>query len=141
MENYFGIPNQSRVNPIVKCEIECESVLEGADIIYELLPVSKKTGHRMSTLSLLKLSLSPKYQHLIPQILAELPTCNSDPSLSDEDRCSMMAFRLCDGTPSEKEMFAKQLLSVIPDIAPKVDEAVKSSDTIQFNENDGSNNE
>ena len=95
------------------------SPIEGSDLLYELLPVSKVTGHRSNTLTLLRMSLSPKYQGLIPQILQELPTIPCDKSLTDEERCQTLAIRLLSGTPAESENFVRQMMNVIDDLNPQ----------------------
>lgn len=140
MNTHFNLANVSPLLPekeFIPQYPETPSPVEGTDIIYELLPVSKVTGLRANTVTLLQMALSPKYQGLIPQILQELPTIPSDGSLTDEDRCEMLAYRLCTGTPAENQLFTSQLMNVIGDLSPKAQESIKDGDSnIQFNNAD-----
>jgi hypothetical protein len=140
MNTHFNLARIEQIVPedkFVPHLPEMSSPVEGTDIIYELLPVSKVTGLRANTITLLQMALSPKYQGLIPQILQDLPTLPSDGSLTDEDRCEMLAYRLCTGTPAENEQFTKQLMNVIGDLSPKAQESIKDGDpNIHFNNQD-----
>ena len=76
-------------------------VLDGAELYDTLCPVNKLTGHRSSVFKLLG-KLTGAKADLLNAVLQELPTIQSDPRLSDQDRVDYLVSRLSTGTPEEQ---------------------------------------
>ena len=93
-------------------------VLDGAKEIETLLPVSKFTGKREDTLSLLY-SVLDKDSRLVDRILQEIPTIQSDPNISDSDRLQVLAYRLTNGTLYEQDKLVDKLAKVSDMLFPE----------------------
>lgn len=125
----------SRIN-LVSCAGQkmniCEDipvVLEGKQELETLLPVSKLTGRRQDPLDLLKMQFS-KDSRLLDALLQELPVVQSDSSISDEDKFSVLASRLGTGTPYENDVLVKELEKVADVLFPQ--EVKQAEQAIQF---------
>lgn len=85
-------------------------VIEGADIIETLCPVSKYTGTRENPLSLLA-KITSADSALLNSVLQELPVIASDSNLSDDDRVNFLVSRLGSGTPAEDALLSSRLMN------------------------------
>lgn len=118
------------------------SLIDGADIINTLAPVSKKTGLRENILSLLRKVVSdPAKQALLQSALQELPTDSSQQNMTDEQKVEFLAMRLSTGSPAEDDNFRQVLTDIVADLPSLVRQSVsKETDkTIDFNSNDANN--
>lgn len=111
-------------------------LLEGADVYDILCPPSKLTGNRSNPLDLLKMALPDKDYRFLGQILQEVPSVSSDPNLSDEDRISVLSYRLATGTPAEDESFTRSLMKIVDSLFPAKPSVSPSSDKIEFSSED-----
>lgn len=104
------------VQNVVERSFVCSAlpnIMDGADLIDTLCPVSEKTGLRENLLTLVrKLISNPAKQALLMPFLQQLPCDNSQSSLSDEDRFELCAQRLCTGTPAENDVLRDSLMSI-----------------------------
>lgn len=107
-------------------------VIEGADIIEALCPVSEFTGKRTSIIDVLSMSaLDPAKQALLGQVLQELPVDASSRGMSDEDLLNMVVPRLASGTPSEDDAIRASLSRVVSDLRSQIP-SVDDKKTISF---------
>lgn len=97
---------------------ESPIVIEGADVYDIMCPSSSLTGNRSNPLDLLRVALPDKDYRFLNQILQEVPSISSDPSLSDEDRINLLTYRLSSGTPAEDEIVMHQLMKVADVLFP-----------------------
>lgn len=111
-------------------------LLEGADVYDILCPPSKLTGNRTNPLDLLKMALPDKDYRFLSQILQEVPSVSSDPNLSDEDRISVLSYRLATGTPAEDESFTRSLMKIADSLFPDKRSVSLNSDKIEFSADD-----
>lgn len=113
------------------------NVIEGAELLDTLCPVSKNTGRRGNPLALLG-KLTGADSNLLNSVLQELPVLRSDPRLTDEDRVAAIVERLATGSPAEDALISERLMKDIDALglsSMSVDE-VKPSDTIKFDSNE-----
>lgn len=87
-------------------------VIEGAEILDVVCPVSKFTGHRESPFKLLG-KLTGAKSDLLNTVLQEIPAIASDSRLSDSDRVDMVVQRLSSGTPAEDALLAERIMNDI----------------------------
>lgn len=110
-------------------------VIEGADIIEALCPVSEFTGKRTSIIDVLSMSgLDPAKQALLGRVLQELPVDASSRGMSDEDLLNMVVPRLASGTPSEDDAIRLSLSRVVSDLRTQIPSVASADDkkTISF---------
>lgn len=130
------------VPPVVEDSVfksELPSLIDGADVINTLAPVSKKTGIRENLLSLLrKVVADPAKQALLQSALQELPTDNSQANMTDSQKVDFLAMRLSTGSPAEDDSFRSVLEDLVADLPSAVRQSVsKDSDkTIDFKPTD-----
>lgn len=118
-------------------------VIEGADLLDTLCPVSKFTGARESPFSLLG-KITNANSDLLNAVLQELPVIASNPSLSDADRVEFLVSRLGSGTPAEDALLSSRLMSDIDALGLRniKDDSVSDLDTkISFDPVDVSNSD
>lgn len=110
-------------------------VIEGADLIEALCPVSEFTGKRTSIIDVLSMSgLDTAKQALLGQVLQELPVDASSRGMSDEDLLNMVVPRLASGTPSEDDAIRSSLSRVVADLRSQIPSVASPDDknTISF---------
>lgn len=110
-------------------------VIEGADILDVVAPVSKLTGHRENPLKLLG-KITGADSALLNQVLQELPVIKGDPRLSDEDRVNAIVDRLSTGTPAEDALMAERLMADIEALGLSSEQSKVDSSSIEFNSSD-----
>lgn len=114
-------------------------VLEGAELLDTLCPVSHNTGRRENPLSLLG-KLTGADSQILNAVLQELPTIQSNSKLTDEDRVAWLTERCSTGTPAEDALMAERLMKDLDALGisqQKVDEIQKNADnTISFDNAD-----
>lgn len=113
-----------------------DSVIEGAELFDTLCPVNKLTGHRSSVFKLLG-KLTGAKADLLNAVLQELPTVQSDPRLSDQDRVDYLVSRLSTGTPAEDALMAERIMNDLDALglsSKQADKVVES--TIEFDKSD-----
>lgn len=111
------------------------NVMDGADVIDTLCPVSEKTGLRENLLSLVrKLISDPAKQALLMPFLQQQPSDNSQSLLTDEDRFELCSQRLCTGTPAENDVLRDSLMSIFEHSSSMLSSAkeVAEKATIKF---------
>lgn len=118
---------QDRVLVSECCVAPIVEVIEGADILDVVCPVSKFTGHRESPLKLLG-KLSGAKSDLLNSVLQELPVIASDSRLTDADRVDMVVQRLSTGTPAEDSLMAERIMNDIDALGLSSKSAQISSD-------------
>lgn len=134
------------IPPVVEDSVfksELPSLIDGADVINTLAPVSKKTGIRENLLSLLrKVVADPAKQALLQSALQELPTDNTQANMTDSQKVEFLAMRLSTGSPSEDDFFRSVLEDLVADLPSAVRQSVSKEvdKTIEFNANDADNN-
>lgn len=129
--------NEAFKGSIIESDLIKPQVVEGAELLDTLCPVSKNTGRRENALSLLG-KLTGANSALLNSVLQEIPALRSDPRMSDEDRVATVVERLATGSPAEDALMAERLMKDIDALglsAQSVEE-VKSSDTIKFESNE-----
>lgn len=99
-------------------DIDAPKVIDGVVELETLLPVSKLTGRRDDPLTILQMQFS-KDSRLLNALFQELPTVQSDASLSDDDRINMLAQRLSTGLPYEQDELVRQLSEVVDVMFPR----------------------
>lgn len=108
--NFRNIQNRVLVS---ECNVSSTvEVIEGADILDVVCPVSKFTGHRESPFKLLG-KLTGAKSDLLNSVLQEIPSLASDSRLSDADRVVMVVQRLSTGTPAEDALTAERIMNDI----------------------------
>lgn len=135
----FGL-NRKSVNDIVDLSAkdifgkDMPKVIEGAELIDAVCPVSKFTGKRCNPLSLLGMLTGAKAE-VLNSILQELPVVRSDSRLTDEDRINFIVERCSTGTPAEDALMAERLMKDIDALGLRgsaVEDSIKGNDTISF---------
>lgn len=117
-------------------------VIEGADILDVVCPVSKFSGHRESPFKLLG-KLTGAKSDLLNSVLQEIPSIASDSRLTDADRVDMVVQRLSSGTPAEDALLAERIMNDIDALglsAKSVQSSVDSS-KIAFEASDAPSSE
>lgn len=130
--SYFVSVDKFGNEPIIQDPI----LIEGADVYDIICPVSEFSGNRANPLDLLKLALPDKDYRFLNSVLQEIPSIPSDPNLSDDDRVSMLTYRLSSGTPAEDEALMHSLLKVADVLFPNNGSDSVISDKIEFNPDD-----
>lgn len=112
-------------------------VVEGADLLDTLCPVSNSTGKRCNPLSLLGMLTGAKAD-VLNSLLQELPVVASNPNLSDEDRAQFVVERCSTGTPAEDALMAKRIMADLDalGLSYKEKESVVSDSSISFSPSD-----
>lgn len=141
--NNFGITRNNRNMVTRQLDVELPDapfVIEGAEALKQLCPVSSLTGNRMSLYEAMQMVGNEKYSRAVEQLLPELPTLMSDSRLSDDDRVATLAARLATGLPSEDDRVRESLSKIVSDFGDlvKANSAV-NKDTIQFDPSDTPN--
>lgn len=113
-------------------------VIEGVDVYDILCPSSNLTGNRTNPLDLLRMALPDKDYRFVNQLLQELPTVNSDPNLSDDDRIATLTYRLSSGTPAEDEIVMHSLMKISDVLFADRPSDSSVSDKISFKDDDSS---
>lgn len=133
--NFRNIQNRELISDcVVASTVE---VIEGADILDVVCPVSKFTGHRESAFKLLG-KLTGAKADLLNAVLQEIPSLASDSRLSDEDRVAAIVDRLSTGTPAEDSLMAERLMADIDALglsSRSAENMRRSADTISFEGN------
>lgn len=99
------------VNPLSPTDEDVPHLIDGAQELETLLPVSKLTGRRADVLEVLTLAFN-KDSRLLDALLQELPTIQSDPNISDSDKVRMLAGRFDQGTRADNDALIERLMSV-----------------------------
>lgn len=99
-------------------------LIEGANELDVLCPVSKLTGNRENPLMLLSKVLPPDKAQLLGGILQTIPPSQNDSSLTDADRFDLVKSRLMTGTRSEDAQWMRYLESVSDVLFPSLSEPV-----------------
>lgn len=141
--NHFGLSrsrncdkNNKAVAPqSLDLKSEFPVVIEGAELLYQVCPVSKLTGNRASLYEAMQMLGNEKYSRALEALLPEIPSIMSDSRLSDDDRVSLLASRLNTGSPSENERLNANLAKIVDDFKDSFSAPV-SKDSIQFNADD-----
>lgn len=141
--NNFGITRNNRNQVVRQLELDLPDapfVIEGAEALKQLCPVSSLTGNRMSLYEAMQMVGNEKYSRAVAQLLPELPTLMSDSRLSDDDRVATLASRLSTGLPSEDDRVREALSKIVSDFGDAVKAAAaEKKDTIQFEPSDDPN--
>lgn len=103
---------QARVLISESCVAPTVEVIEGAEVLDVVCPVSKFSGHRESPFKLLG-KLTGAKSDLLNSVLQEMPTIASDSRLTDADRVDMVVQRLSTGTPAEDSLMAERIMNDI----------------------------
>lgn len=135
----FGL-NRKKVNDMAVLSSEdifgkfMPKVVEGAELLDAVCPVSKFTGKRCNPLSLLGMLTGAKVD-VLNSILQELPVVTSDSRLTDEDRINFIVERCSTGTPAEDALMAERLMADIDALGLRhssVEDSIKDPGTINF---------
>lgn len=116
-------------------------LIDGVDILDTICPISKLTGHRTNPLTLLG-AVSDGNARLLQAVLTELPSVQSDPRVSDEDRLDTLVSRLDTGTFADMDLVREALASISDSlfVKPEVKENVEKQ-VISFKEDKQISNE
>lgn len=106
------------VNPICPTDDDVPHLIDGAQELETLLPVSKLIGRRADVLEVLTLAFN-KDSRLLDALLQELPTIQSDPNISDSDKVRLLAGRFDQGTRADNDALIERLMSVSDVLFPK----------------------
>lgn len=88
-------------------------VIDGAELIHTLCPVSKLTGLPMDLASAIRMALNdPKLNSLAMQVMQTLPAIPSDSRVSDEDKLDFIVNHMDIGTPAETDRVRDALMKV-----------------------------
>lgn len=151
--NHFGLSRSRRCDVKLNKSLAPSSVdlktnnpviIEGAEYLDLICPVSSLSGNRMSIYEAMQIAGTEKFSRQLDAFLAEFPANNSDSRLSDDDRVSVLASRLNTGVPAEDERYAKQLSQIVGDLYEAYDKSVKESaskETIKFDSADATPSE
>ena len=107
-------------------------ILEGADLIDAIMPVSKLTGNRMSIYEAAQMLGNEKFSRQLDAFLTEFKSLPSDSKMSDMDRIQLLKPRWETGCPAEDERFASRLASFVDDFKESLKPSGQDSDTIKF---------
>lgn len=141
MKSFLGIViNADEKTPVERDFSDQPLIIEGADLYDAIAPVSSLTGRRENVVSLLsRLQSDPEMSRVMNVLLQELPSIQSDPRLTDEDRINLLTERLSVGTPAEDDAVRRRLESVADILfanSPHVVKDVVSDGKISFNPED-----
>lgn len=110
-------------------------VIEGADVIDTLCPVSKETGQRENALGLLNKVLDPRHQYLAESILQTVPTINEPQGISDDDALDLMVSRFDQGSAYDNQLLRDRLSKSLDVLLPGRSDQVREG-TIKFSPDD-----
>lgn len=108
-------------------------ILEGAEYIDAIMPVSKLTGNRMSIYEASQMLGNEKFSRQLDAFLTEFKSLPSDSKMSDMDRIQLLKPRWETGCPAEDERFAARLASFVDDFKESLKPAEQVKDSIKFN--------
>lgn len=133
----FGIRNLSArlVRHIERDYSHLPHVLEGADVLDTLCPVSAETGQRENALSLLNKVLDPRHQYLADSILQTIPSINDPQGISDDDALDMIVSRFDQGSQYDNQLLRDNLAKTLDVLLPGRENAVREG-TIKFDKED-----
>lgn len=144
--NHFGLSRSRRCdennNAVAPSTLEVHSdapsILEGAEYIDTIMPVSSLTGNRMSIYEAAKMLGNDKFSRQLDAFLTEFKSLPSDSKMSDLDRIQLLKPRWETGCPVEDERFAKHLEMLVSDFKDSLKSAYSDSETIKFDSTDAS---
>lgn len=113
-------------------------ILEGAQYIDAIMPVSKLTGNRMSIYEAAQMLGNEKFSRQLDAFLTEFKALPSDNKMSDMDRIQLLKPRWETGCPAEDERFANRLASFVDDFKEILNPSEQNNDTIKFDVADAS---
>lgn len=136
--NHFGLSrsrncdskNLAKLPNTLNVKSSAPAVIEGADVLDAVCPVSSLTGNRMSIYEAMQMVGNEKYSRAIEQLLPEVPTIMSDPRLTDDDRVDLMVSRLATGSASEDARVREQLASIVSDFSAAAQSAVEDTSQV-----------
>lgn len=142
--NHFGLSRSRRCdnkNVAVapkRVELKCDApfILEGAEYIDAIMPVSKLTGNRMSIYEAAQMLGNEKFSRQLDAFLTEFKALPSDSKMSDADRIQLLRPRWETGCPVEDERFAKQLEILVDDFKDSLKSYDVNKETIKFDSSD-----
>lgn len=106
------------INPLLPSDDEIPHLIDGAQELETLLPVSKLIGRRADVLEVLALAFN-RDSRLLDALLQELPTIPSDPNISDSDKVQMLVGRFDQGTRADNDALVERLMSVSDVLFPQ----------------------
>lgn len=105
-------------------------VIDGAQVIHTLCPVSKLTGLPMDIASAIRTALNdPKLNSLVMSIMQTLPSIPSDSRLTDDDKLDFVINHVDIGTPAETDRVREVLMKVTDVLFPQQSNEVKQVET------------
>lgn len=110
MKGYFGLKREVNSSHYRVQDVDNPVVIEGAEVLDTLIPVSRVTGRRANLLTQLQL-VTGKNAQLLESVLQDLPVLKSDASLTDQDRFDILVSRLVAGTPAEDATLQEALFN------------------------------
>lgn len=121
--NHFGLSRSRNCDKnnlaVMPKSLELKSaapaVIEGAEALDAICPVSSVTGNRMSIYEAMQMVGNEKYSRAIDALLPDIPTIMSDSRLSDDDRVDLMVSRLNTGSVTEDSRMREQLSTIVSD--------------------------
>lgn len=139
--NHFGLSRSRRcdenniaVAPVIlEVHSDAPAILEGAEYIEAIMPVSSLTGNRMSIYEAAQILGNEKFSRQLDAFLTEFKSMPSDSKMSDADRIQLLAPRWETGCAAEDERFAKRLEMLVSDFKDSLKPVEKDKGTIQFN--------
>lgn len=118
-------------------KLESPVVIDGAELLEQVCPVSSLTGNRMSLYEAMQMLGNEKLSRAIDALLPEVPAILSDSRLSDDDKVSMLESRLDCGSSSENARMRESLAKVVSDFKDVYDKSLNAPDTsIKFTDQD-----
>lgn len=144
--NHFGLSRSRRCDDsnvavapksLVTCTDE-PCILEGAEYIDAIMPVSKLTGNRMSIYEAAQMLGNEKFSRQLDAFLTEFKALPSDNKMSDLDRIQLLKPRWETGCPAEDERFANRLTVFVDDFKESLKPSEVAKETIKFDSADAS---
>lgn len=144
--NHFGLSRSRRcdknnVAVVAKSLVVCSDaplLLEGAEYIDAIMPVSKLTGNRMSIYEAARMLGNEKFSRQLDAFLTEFQSLPSDSKMSDLDRIQLLKPRWETGCPAEDERFANRLAALVDDFKDSLKPSEEVKETIKFDSVDAS---
>lgn len=131
----FGIRNLSHrvYKPVIRDYSHLPQIVEGAELLDTLCPVSHETGQRENALSLLTKVLDPKHQYLVQQILQVVPSFDDPQGISDDDALDFMTSQFDLGSAYDNQMLRDSLSRSLDVLIPRPQ---SKEESIQFDGSD-----
>lgn len=145
--NHFGLSRSRRCDDdnvalaakSFDLKVDEPFILEGAEFIDAVMPVSKLTGNRMSIYEAAQMLGNEKFSRQLDAFLTEFKSLPSDSKMSDSDRIQLLRPRWETGCPAEDERFAKQLELLVDDFKDSLKPSDVVKETIKFDSGDANN--